>query len=93
MCFSANVSLGAAVVLLPVGGYCTAAAVYKDRAYLPLAVSPLLFGMQQMGEAVVWLAIEHDDPALARAGSRWFLLFALVVWPAWAGAASRGCKR
>lgn len=83
MCFSADASLGAAVVLLPVGGYCAAAAAYKDRAYLPLALTPLLFGVQQLGEAVVWLGLERGDPDLARAGSRWFLLFALAVWPAW----------
>ena len=83
MCFSADASLGAAVVLLPVGGYCAAAALHKDRAYLPLAVAPLLFGIQQMAEAVVWLGVDHNNPALARAGSRWFLLFALAVWPAW----------
>jgi len=83
MCFSADASLGAAVVLLPVGGYCAATAIYKDRAYLPLAVTPLLFGVQQLGEAVTWLGLDNNDPGLARAGSRWFLLFALAVWPAW----------
>jgi hypothetical protein len=83
MCFSADISLGAAVVLLPVGGYCAAAAAYKDRAYLPLAITPLLFGAQQLGEAVVWFGLERGDPDLVRDGSRWFLLFALAVWPAW----------
>jgi hypothetical protein len=84
MCFSADASLGAAVVLLPVGGYCAAAALYKHRAYLPLAITPILFGVQQLGEAVVWLGLERGDIHLARAGSGWFLLFALAVWPAWA---------
>ena len=83
MCFSADASLGAAVVLLPAGGYCAAAALSKDRAYLPLALTPLLFGVQQLCEAVVWLGLGQGDPDLARAGSRWFLLFALAVWPAW----------
>ena len=78
MCFSADASLGAAVVLLPVGGYCAAAAIYKDRTYMPLAVTPFLFGVQQLGEAVAWLGLDHNDPGLARAGSRWFLLFALA---------------
>lgn len=83
MCFSADASLGAAIVLLPVGGYCAAVAASKDRAYLPLAVTPFLFGVQQLGEAVAWLGLDQGDPDLARAGSGWYLLFALAVWPAW----------
>jgi hypothetical protein len=83
MCFSADASLGTALVLLPVGGYCVAAAVARDRTYVPLAVIPFFFGVQQLGEAVVWLGQERADPDLIRAGSRWFLLFALAVWPAW----------
>src|SRR5438552_1195658 len=83
MCFSADASLGAAVVLLPVGGYCAAAALHKDRAYFALAITPALFGLQQLGEAAVWLGLDRHDPALARAGSEWFLLFALAVWPVW----------
>lgn len=83
MCFSADASLGAAIVLLPVGGYCAAAAASKDWAYLPLAITPLVFGFQQLGEAMVWLGVERNDPDLARGASRWFLLFALAVWPAW----------
>lgn len=83
MCFSADASLGAAIVLLPIGGYCAAAAAYKDRAYLPLAITPLLFGVQQLCEAMVWLGLGRGDPDLIRDGSRWFLLVALVVWPAW----------
>ena len=83
MCFSADASLGAAIVLLPVGGFCAAAALSKDRAYLPLAVIPLLFGVQQLCEAVVWLGLERAEPDLIRAGSGWSLLFALAVWPTW----------
>jgi uncharacterized protein DUF6629 len=83
MCFSAEASLGVSVVLLPVGGYCVATAAHKDRAYLPLAAVPLLFGVQQFCEAGVWAGVERGDPLLTRVASRWFLLFALALWPAW----------
>lgn len=83
MCFSAEVSLGASVVLLPVGGYCLATAVHKNRAYLPLAAVPLLFGIQQLCEAGVWAGVERGDPLLTRQASRGFLLLALAVWPVW----------
>lgn len=83
MCFSAEASLGVAVVLLPVGGYCAAAAAHKDRAYLPLAAVPLLFGVQQLCEAGVWLGLGRGDPDLTRRASGWFLFFAVAFWPVW----------
>jgi hypothetical protein len=83
MCFSAEVSLGVAVVLLPVGGFCVASAWHKDRRYLLLAAAPLLFGLQQVCEAGVWAGLERADPDLGRAASRWFLFFALAFWPVW----------
>ena len=55
----------AAVALLPVGGYCLAAAWRKDRAYLALATVPLLFGLQQVCEACVWRALDRGDAGAA----------------------------
>jgi hypothetical protein len=83
MCISAEASLGVAVVLLPVGGYCVTAAAHKNRAYLPLAAMPLLFGIQQLCEAGVWLGQGRGDPNLTRQASRWFLFFAVAFWPVW----------
>lgn len=79
MCFSAEAS--AAVVLLPVGGYCLATAWRKNRAYLPLAAVPLLFGLQHVYETCVWRALDHGDAAGARVPSAAFLFFALAAWP------------
>ena len=83
MCFSADASAGTAAALLPVGGYCLAAAWRKNRSYLPLAAVPLLFGLQQLCEARVWDALDRGDPRLARGPSLVFLLFALALWPVW----------
>lgn len=83
MCFCAEASVGVATALLPVGGYCLAAAWRKNRAYLPLAASPLLFGIQQLCEARVWDALDRGDPELARVPSLAFLFFALALWPVW----------
>src|SRR5438046_3083211 len=83
MCFSTEASLGVAVVLLPVGSYCAAAAAHKDRAYLPLAAVPLLFGIQQLCEAGVWLGVGRSDPDQTRRASLGFLFFAIAFWPAW----------
>lgn len=83
MCFSAEVSLGVAVVLLPAGAYCVETAWRKDRRFLLLAAVPVLFGLQQLCEARVWLALGRGDPELARQGSLGFLFFALGLWPVW----------
>jgi hypothetical protein len=83
MCFSAEVSVGTAAALLPVGGYCLAAAWRKNRAYLPLAAAPLLFGLQQLCESRVWDAVNRGDSELARVPSLAFLFFALALWPVW----------
>ena len=83
MCFSAEASFGVAAALLPVGGYCAAVAWRKDRAHLPLAVIPTLFGVQQLCEGAVWVGLGRDEPAMIRSGSVVFLFFALAFWPVW----------
>lgn len=83
MCFSAEASAGVAVALLPVGGYCLAAAAVKDRAYLPLAALPLLFGVQQVFECAVRVGLGQGDPGLSRSAAAGFLLIALGVFPVW----------
>jgi hypothetical protein len=97
MCFSAEASLGAAA-LLPAGAYGVEAAWRKDRRYLPLALMPLLFGLQQICEARVWAGLAVGNPELARLPSLAFLFFALVLWPDWVPLAAaavepRGWKR
>ncbi len=83
MCFSAEASLTAAAVLIPAGVYTVATAWRKDRAYLPLAVIPLLFGVQQCFEAVVWWGQGQDRAWWVRAGAVGFLFFAIALWPGW----------
>jgi hypothetical protein len=98
MCFSAEASLGAAVALLPAGAYCVETAWRKNRAYLPLALAPVLFGLQQLCEMGVWVGLGRGSEEVTRRASLAFLLFALVVWPVWVPLAAaavepRGWKR
>lgn len=83
MCFSAEASLGSAIVLLPAGAYCIESASRKDRRYLPLAVVPVFFGIQQLCEALVWLELERGNAATADTAARAYLFFALALWPVW----------
>jgi hypothetical protein len=98
MCFSAEASLAAGAVLLPAGCYATAVAWRRDRRYLPFAATPLLFGVQQVCEAGVWLGLERGAPGLVRSASLAFLFLAFAVWPFWVPASvaaieHRGAKR
>lgn len=84
MCFSAESSLAAGVALIPAGAYCVATALRKKHfAYLAVAATPLLFGVQQLCEAGVWHGLEHHDPELVRTASLAFLFFAIAFWPGW----------
>lgn len=83
MCFSPEASLAAGVALLPVGAYALGAAWRKDRRYLPVAAMPLVFGVQQLFEAVVWLGLGRSDAGLVKPAALAFLFFAVAFWPVW----------
>ena len=53
----------------------------QDRAYLPLAATPVFFGLQQLCEGRIWAGLDAGDPNLARVPSLVFLFFAFAVWP------------
>jgi hypothetical protein len=85
MCFSAEASFAAAAALLPVGAYCVKAAVAKQPRWLPVAVVPLVFAIQQFSEGLVWVGLRHGHETLTQAGALIFLFFALAFWPFWSG--------
>lgn len=80
MCFSAEASFGASAILLTIG-----IVSIKKSTSVPqkiLSCTPLIFGIQQFVEGILWLSLSH--PAL----SQWtgiftyaFLVFAWIVWP------------
>ncbi|MEY4354791.1 MAG: hypothetical protein RLZZ609_3032 [Cyanobacteriota bacterium] len=91
MCFSATASFVAGALLLPTGAATLAIAWKKgQRQKLPLAAAPLLFGLQQTLEGMVWLGIQTQPP-LATTGqpvgpvvaALAYLFFAYVFWPVW----------
>jgi len=55
----------------------------RDTRYLALAISPLVFAVQQACEGFVWLGLREGDQDLARSASLAFLFFAIVFWPCW----------
>ncbi|HEY9646320.1 MAG TPA: DUF6629 family protein [Chroococcidiopsis sp.] len=83
MCFSASASFTASALLIPVGIYCMKTAFDKNSAYLPLAAMPLMFGIQQGCEGLVWSGINSQAHATARFGAFGFLFFSHCVWLFW----------
>ena len=82
MCFSATASLIAGAGLSVVG--VTALAVTRERRALPFAAIPLLFGLQQIAEGVLWLALGRGDEVMQACASAGFMSFAQVIWPLYA---------
>ena len=79
MCFSATASFTAGTALSVVGGL----TVRKSRGKieLPLAVVPLLFGIQQLTEGVLWISLTRDLPALKTVATYVYSMFSHVLWP------------
>ncbi|MDP2818880.1 MAG: hypothetical protein Q8O29_11525 [Polaromonas sp.] len=79
MCFSATASFSAGVVLVGLGTL-TLRAVRRPRELL-LASIPLLFGIQQLIEGVIWLTFSYEAPLLNVVMTHLYSFFSHVLWP------------
>lgn len=78
MCFSANVSFGAAALLIGTGVVTTFGNRVKEQRMI--AAIPILFGVQQLAEGVVWQTLGNETAGLwQQLGSLLFIMIALVV--------------
>lgn len=77
MCFSATASLVAGGALSVTGGLTMMQA--KTKSELPFASIPLLFGIQQAIEGVVWLSF--GVPLLHTIATYAYMTFSHVLWP------------
>lgn len=83
MCFSAAASFVTAVITGIVG--VTALTRVREPRELPLAVTPLLFGLQQGIEGLLWINLQHaSDGSLSETLTLLFLFFAEPFWPFYA---------
>ncbi len=78
MCFSPTASFTAGVVLTAVG--CAAIAKTSRKSDIPFAAIPLLFGVQQLTEGVIWLSIGSSS-IVTSVMTFIYLLFSHIVWP------------
>lgn len=79
MCFSASASFiaGSALSVL---GVATLREV-RHRREVALAAVPLLFGIQQLVEGLLWLSFDFDAPLLKQVTTHVFSFFSHVLWP------------
>ena len=83
MCFSATASFTAAGVLLPAGIVSVRSAARTEPRYIAICALPLLFGLQQFAEGVVWLAGMEGDMARVSQASLAYMFFSWLAWPVW----------
>lgn len=80
MCFSAQASLTSGAVLSAIG-VITLRQTWKPEQKL-FASIPLLFGIQQFAEGILWITLKSGRYAhLENVAAHIFLVAALVVWP------------
>jgi hypothetical protein len=77
MCFSATASFVAGGALSAAGAVTLREA--KVKSNIPLAAMPLLFGLQQLLEGVVWVSL--GVPWLHSAAAFMYVMFSHVLWP------------
>lgn len=77
MCFSAGASFIAGGTLSVAGGFTILKA--KNKRELPFASIPLLFGIQQTIEGVIWLSFH--SPPLNTVMTYAYSIFSHVLWP------------
>ncbi len=79
MCFSASASFAVSAALLPVSAFTINYAWRYDKRYLALAAFPLMFGVQQAFEGVLWLSIPIEEAAGLRISALGLLILTSVI--------------
>src|SRR5262245_47232175 len=93
MCFSAEASFGSAGTLIAAGAWCLRIANRRARWSWPIAVVPLLFGVQQASEGFVWVGLHRHAGRLLQVSAIVYLFFALAFWPTWFSVAASVIER
>jgi hypothetical protein len=86
MCFSATASFTASAVLAVIG--CGTLKNVSSRSQVCLASIPLLFGIQQFAEGLLWLHFNGELPLwagiwLPNVAQYLYLAIAFLLWPIW----------
>ena len=79
MCFSATASFIAGTALSAAG--VVTIRMTSRRAEIPFAMIPLLFGIQQLTEGMIWLSFRNESPLPNATLTFVYSLFSHVLWP------------
>lgn len=79
MCFSVTASFATGVALSAVGVSTLSKTEKKPEVFL--AMIPLLFGIQQVIEGLVWLSLLRNTATLNQISTCGYALFSHVLWP------------
>jgi len=82
MCFSSSVSFGASAFLMGAG----IASLKKTESpkMMAFASLPIIFGVQQLSEAILWLSFSNSElDSWHNTSIYLFIFFAQVIWPIW----------
>jgi len=79
MCFSATASFVAGASLSTIGVVTLRNTTHRTE--IPFAMIPLLFGIQQTIEGVIWLTLRQDASALRQPMTYAYSVFSHVLWP------------
>lgn len=79
MCFSATASFVSGIALCAVG--VATIRMASRRAEIAFAMIPLLFGVQQLTEGMIWLSFQDNSPIPNAALTFVYSLFSHVLWP------------
>ena len=79
MCFSAPASFIAGAALSATG--IVTLKQVKKKKEIPLALIPLLFGIQQLIEGFVWISLGWGMPKFNMIASYGFIFFSHILWP------------
>jgi hypothetical protein len=79
MCFSATASFVSGTALCAVGA--ATIRMSSRRAEIPFAMIPLLFGVQQLTEGMIWLSFENNSSLPNATLTFVYSLFSHVLWP------------
>ncbi|MEL7036763.1 MAG: DUF6629 family protein [Cyanobacteria bacterium J06592_8] len=84
MCFSASASFTASTLLISSGSYCVSRVIQTHSyRYLPMATVPILFGIQQGFEGLVWLSFNTTVPQATPIFALGFVFFSHFLWLFW----------
>lgn len=82
MCFSAISSFSAGIGLTAIGIACVIKTRHSSQHLF--ACIPLIFGVQQITEGILWLSIPHLEYInIQKTTTFIFLFFAEILWPIW----------